>query len=238
MPEELIFFALIIFFSVLDGLLRKKKTGEVQLPDYPDGPGDWDDEAPTLEAPPTSTRRTPERGPTSFDDPSIPGRPMGEYTKPYGTARGRRPAPAESGVPGEVWEEIARLARGERAEPVEVAERYGGEAEERDVERRATPVVRTEVGTNLPAPIGRREVGTRADLFEHPVHVSHAGYGTDPSERPQNVAVVEGERASHDVRAVRSMLGGGRHQLRRAVILQEMLGPPVSLRDPDDPGAL
>lgn len=238
MPEELIFFALILIFTVLDGLLRKKKPDGFPLPDDRRG-DDWDDELPTLEAPPSPTRRRP----AEFDDPSIPGRPRSEYTTPYGSTAGRTPSgPTPSGVPGEVWEEIARLARGERPEPVEVEGWTGVEVEDRDVERRAasslpTPsetLTRGRVGTKLPAPIGRKEVGTRADLFEHPVHASHALYGTDPSERPENVATVRRERLSPDVAAVRSMLSGDRRQLRRAVILQEMLGPPVSLRDEEE----
>jgi len=36
---------------------------------------------------------------------------------------------------------------------------------------------------------------------------------------------------SDEVRSVREMLGGGAASLRQAVILQEVLGTPVSLRD-------
>jgi hypothetical protein len=68
----------------------------------------------------------------------------------------------------------------------------------------------------------------------HVVHQAHVGFGTDPSERARSAQ--DGldplaRRLSADAYAVHKQLRtGGRHALRQAVILQEVLGPPVATR--------
>ena len=72
---------------------------------------------------------------------------------------------------------------------------------------------------------------------EHYVHLSHAGYGTDPSSRApseQDGLDPLAEFLDSDGAAVRQQLFGGRAALRRAFVLKEVLGPPKALRE-DDP---
>jgi hypothetical protein len=68
----------------------------------------------------------------------------------------------------------------------------------------------------------------------HSVHQSHAGFGTDPSARARSeqdgLDPLE-RRLSADASAVHQQLRtGGRHALRQAFILHEVLGPPVAMR--------
>ena len=65
----------------------------------------------------------------------------------------------------------------------------------------------------------------------HAVHLSHVGYGSDPSERARSTQDGLDPLArtlSADAAAVRQQLRGqGTHGLRQALILREVLGPPV-----------
>ena len=112
--EELIFFGLIIFFSLLDGLVRKRKQqgGPVELPD------DWTpverDDPPPRPRGQVSTYDADPSYDDAYDDPSIPGSPRREYMEPYGA---KEPGRAANRVPSDVWDEIARLARGAESSP-------------------------------------------------------------------------------------------------------------------------
>ncbi|MEQ8330842.1 MAG: hypothetical protein RH859_10325 [Longimicrobiales bacterium] len=211
--EELIFFGLIIFFSLLDGLVRKRKQqqgGPIELPDDWT-PAEHNDPAPRPRGEVSSYDADPSYD-DAYDDPSVPGSPRREYVEPYG---GKEPGRAANRVPSDVWEEIARLAQGREPSPQPVPSSFPTR----------TPIRRTEVGTGA-------EVGSRPD---HAIHLSHAGYGTDPSSRAPAELPPGDAPESADVRAVKRQLAGGRSQLRRAVILQELLGPPVSMREPGGP---
>ena len=75
---------------------------------------------------------------------------------------------------------------------------------------------------------------------EHVVHRSHAGYGTDPSSRApseQDGLDPLAEHISADVGAAHKLfLSRDPHALRRAIILQEILGRPAAFRgDPYEP---
>ncbi len=70
------------------------------------------------------------------------------------------------------------------------------------------------------------------DLTEsHPIHQAHRYYGTDPSSRPATADPVAAPTSAHRDH-VRSVLLGeaGPEALRRAFVLQEVLGRPVSMR--------
>ena len=68
---------------------------------------------------------------------------------------------------------------------------------------------------------------------QHQVHRAHRGYGTDPSTRApseQDGLDPLAEVLSQDAATIRRQLMSHRaHALRQAVILQEVLGPPVAL---------
>ena len=66
----------------------------------------------------------------------------------------------------------------------------------------------------------------------HPIHSTHPEYGTDPSARTP--AIQHGLTDTLGLRAsvARDQLGlGDREALRKAVILHEVLGPPLALRE-------
>lgn len=127
---------------------------------------------------------------------------------------------AEGMVPEDVWEEISGLARGGRdepEEPVSVEARGRRSSEERTPAEAASYEDLVEEA----GPVRAGEI--RA---EHPIHRSHADYGTDPSTR----------RPVRPRPTAPSGPGGplsdfGREDLRRAVLLHEVLGPPVSKRE-------
>ena len=246
--EELIFFGVLVALSLLDMLAKKvRKSQETEAG------GAADDGTPQLELEEALERdweREVER--QRSKGRSEPPRAGGAQADSPMDASGRgAQSPwesSESMVPSDVWEEIGALARGERAEPkpqpqeppsppsppsswdTGVEEVRAAEAE------RALPPgspVRTgEVGRGIPRRYWRKsEVGQEA-IGEHPIHRSHAGYGTDPSERALPPLVAPSDRSAEEARAVRRTLRhGDPAELRRAFILQEVLGPPVALRD-------
>jgi hypothetical protein len=128
-------------------------------------------------------------------------------------------------IPADLWKELEKLARGTGVQ---------------------VPAPKPKPAPRLPAPVSRpRPVPPRAPVLQrgtaiprraegHRIHEAHAGYGTDPSERPRS----EHDRIdpfartmSADAAAVhRQLQGHDRHALRQAMILQEVLGPPVALR--------
>ncbi|MDX1647037.1 MAG: hypothetical protein R3304_07825 [Longimicrobiales bacterium] len=129
-------------------------------------------------------------------------------------------------------------ARRRRAEP-------GGEPGRALPQRRGAPLPpleRSEVGSRetwsrsvgSTTPVGSRDpIG--GDVVEHEIHRSHRDYGTDPSSRPPSAQDAPGPLAAKlDEQAAavrRRLLRGGRPALREAMVLKEVLGPPVSMRD-------
>jgi len=206
--EELIFFAIIIFFSIIDGIARaRKQKKQGQLPDESSPvPEDWeweDDQVESYDSGPSYEKPYQvRRSPGSAQRTTLP-----EYTGPYGKDRETRPASPKSSqgmIPADIWQEIAGLARGRQPAP----------------EPDPSP---TEIEPIPPRPLG-----------VHPVHRAHAGFGTDPSSRARSAE--DGldplrRTLSRDASAVRRQLRSHRKSaLRRAVILQEVLGPPAATR--------
>ncbi len=262
MNEQLIFFGLIIAFSILDGIVRRKRGTQVPPPEEWEGGDEWqgsDDREGSDEVgdPGPVTARESRRGedaPEGFEDDLTSyqrrGASVSKYEAPGGsgsvpgtTPPSRYQPPRTSSPVGDaqtaesVWEEIARLARAGGVPPDDMP----GDAPYAESPPRLPGTSRRPGSDTSRLPRSGRSVVRRSGVpargapsQEHPIHLSHAGYGTDPSSRPSNAAVVTSEQSSEDVKAVKRMLAGGRGQLRRAVILQEMLGPPVSMRDAPD----
>ena len=67
------------------------------------------------------------------------------------------------------------------------------------------------------------------------MHLAHAGYGTDPSERApseQDGLDPLARTLSSDARAIRvQLLSDSASALRQAIILQEVLGPPKAMQE-------
>jgi len=148
-------------------------------------------------------------GPYSYDDDVVP------EVQPQRP----RPTSSEELLPADLWEEIRRLAQGRAP-------------------TQSVPAPRPRRPAQPPRPPKQRPPAKSASA-EHPVHRAHAKMGRPlaerrtPLDRPE-----EGPRPSADVLAVREMLtGGGRSALRRAIVLEEVLGPPAAMRgDPYEPG--
>lgn len=275
--EELIFFAVIIIFSILESIARSRKAkqqgGEAEEDDA--GGPEWEAELPDLGLP-TPGRTSDDDVPTYDEEPSYDDitarqrrearerereggartdRPLDGYRAPHGTDRPMAPSTAEAPkpqrpssetmLPGDLLEQLETLAQGRRKQRTEEPREGRGGARPVDLPTESpppTPIEQREVGSGRrpSAPVGSTApVGSRTPIgatsVEHEIHRSHAGYGTDPSTRArseQDGLDPLAERLDADgVEVRRLLLGGGRPALRAAMVLKEVLGPPLTLRD-------
>lgn len=216
--EQLIFLAVIVVFSILDSVARskKKRTGQsgtgAPRTSRPDD-REWEDDLPSYDQDP------------SYDDgyrvetAKRETGPLPRRMEPYrpGGGEGRAsPTSSEGMIPSDIWEEIAGLARGRAPAPTPEP---------------APPPVEVEPVEVEPVPARARRI---EPTRPHRVHRSHFGYGTDPSSRRRSEQDgLDPLRATigRDARAVRRQLTSrNRSTLRRAIILQEVLGPPAATR--------
>ena len=221
--EELIFFAVIIFFSIIESIARSRKKragGPMQLPEEwrpEERQPDWRSEATTT----TTTTTATYDAERSHDDVQADEADSAEVLpQPARPQRGGASRGSEGMIPADIWEEIAGLARGRMQD-----------LERTQEPRKGLPAKGTPPPT-FPAPITRRPAPSVPQ--EHRVHLAHAEYGTDPSSRARSrhdQLDPLARRLSADIRSVRQQLRLGRHALRQAVILQEVLGPPASMRE-------
>ena len=113
-------------------------------------------------------------------------------------------------LPADLWEEITGAMRLPEPEPVE-----------------ETPLPERE-----PVRTSRKR---QPDPSVHPIHSTHPEYGTDPSERTASIQHGLGsltDTLELQASVARDQLGlGDRKALRKAVILHEVLGPPLALRE-------
>lgn len=206
---ELVFFAVIILFSVLESIARSRKQRQAEGGEDA-GKG--------------------EEGP----------RPAGRSGRPRAEA-GRAPGPgasrtaeresSERMIPEDLWEEIAGLAAG-RPAPSKAGKKGGVARRPRPRQPEPRPKAPSSSSGSVPELRGRF-TPKALEVDEHPVHLSHAGYGTDPSERVKSEQdwrpSEEGNRNAERVRAM--LRGSGADALKQAVILREVLGPPLAMRD-------
>ena len=115
-------------------------------------------------------------------------------------------------LPADLWAEITGAMRLPEPEPVE-----------------ETPLPERE-----PVRTSRKRQPD-PDPSVHPIHSTHPEYGTDPSERTASIQHGLGSLTDTlELRGsvARDQLGlGDREALRKAVILHEVLGPPLALRE-------
>lgn len=223
--EELIFFAMLIVFSIIESIARrrkiqkKKEQGEVEPEQF-----EW------AQTPPWEAEELP----TYDQDPSYDDRVESEPTT-------RAEAPAPEPTAADIWEEIAGLASG--AKKREGPDRSGRASTVR-LPKESPPLPTPEPSipyeptpSRVEAIRARRpsRLTSRTLPGEHFVHLAHAEYGTDPSERsPSEQDGIDplAERRNRTSAGIhRRLRSKSAAELRQAIVLQEILGPPVTLRD-------
>lgn len=235
---ELVFFAVIILFTILEAIAKRRKQREAGE-DGAEEDENWTP-APVERQPKPKADREPrvERGSrsSSSTDRGMPERGAGREER------------SETMIPADLWEEIAGLAKGEVPRPRQPEPSKGKTPTKGKTPRRWKPGPFDDESASLETleverieddirPV-RTYTGARvpSSADAHPVHRSHHGYGTDPSERaPSEQDWRPTERANRNAKRVRAMLRGseGTDALKQAVILREVLGPPVSMKDKD-----
>lgn len=225
--EEFIFFAVIIFFSIIESIARsrkQKRAGELPEGSHPEMPvpAEWETKLPDFELP------------TYDADPSYDDRATERSSSSGGATRpGAERSSSEEMLPGELLEELARLA-GRAPEPRARTLELPNESPPipRPVPARAERVPRP---PPVPRPLPQRAVPNRMSHGEHRVHRAHAGYGTDPSTRAKSLQDDLDPLAQYlgeDAKAVRSQLRSKKaSELRQAFVLSEVFGPPVGMRE-------
>lgn len=251
--EELIFFAVIIFFSIIESIARsrKQKKGGGTIEEGPttyQDPGEaefeWAEESST-------DLPTYDQDPSYDEQPSYDDRATRSGTVPPPAPRGvesRKPS-SRTLLSGGLLEELAGMAEkleAERERMEQSATRSGQvsreeetraeeqreweEQQERRQERDRVRRVTRESRSTLPMHRGPARARPA-----HLIHTSHAEYGTDPSERTrseQDGLDPLARTLSADAKAIRQQLtSDSASALRQAVILQEVLGPPRAMRE-------
>ena len=231
---EFIFFAVIIFFSIIESIARRRKAkkGGGPVEEVPTGdrtPGEWEFEW---------EQASPADLPTYDDDLSYDDEATRSGSAPMPAPRGieSQKSSSRTMLPGGLLEELASMAekldverqRMEQAEADAQAETRRQDRERSEQER--VSMSRGNPGTVVPATRGpARTVSSRT------LHQAHAEYGTDPSERApsEQDGLDPLERTlSRDAKAVRvQLLSDSASALRQAIILQEVLGPPKALQE-------
>jgi hypothetical protein len=241
--EELIFFAVIIFFSIVESIVRSRRAKRGEVEGQGEGEGGGDVPLPDSDRmeryEPRSRTPDVEHLPTYDADPSY------DDLATSGGRGGRRDQPTPMRGDGRV-EERGRpssemLSADLLEELAEMASRRSREGE--GGRRRPRPVRVPRQSPPLPEPVREGPPVTRlpvkaTEIGEHAVHRSHAEYGTDPSSRrrsEQDVMYAPKDQLDADAAAVRrQLLSHSTSSLRQAIILQEVLGPPVAMRESDD----
>lgn len=239
--EQLILVGVFLVVSILDALAKNaKKRKAREQAEQMEGMADPGDE---LE---------PWRAPEVDESDGRAGLEMGGARRRTGTDPASRGS--EGMIPKDLWEEIAALAGGQLPQQQEPPEEPDPEPSSWIPEPRSE---RKPVSLEVPAPDVEREsrdlmrrrarppVSERGQFTTtpmkrpaHAIHEAHALYGTDPSSRPpseQDGMDPLAQRLGADPSAARvRLMGHDVHQLRQALILSEVLGPPVALKKPDD----
>jgi hypothetical protein len=223
---EIVLILAFILFTVFDGIARSQRrrrgAGQQPRPRPRPFPFELEEEGP--------------EGDTEWPTGVVvaPGSSAGTVERPKGET-------SEGLVPQDIWEEIAGLMRGEvpvRRPPEKVPtggteERAGGTVAVPD---RVTPGVPS--GQRAPVAVGRRVGRPAGDsgLASPPARPApEAARLRGTSDRPEEVAAAA---TPSSPRAGVLLPRGDLTALRRAIVLREVLGPPLALRDPDEDGII
>lgn len=238
MEDGLFIWLIILAIAVLQGIGSKKKRGKPgqQIPGPP----------PTRRVPPRPAGET------------VPGAEEGEEVSPRrgvaSASTAQTPGPQDSSegmIPTDIWEEILGMARGKppRAEPkgpspaeVDQVPESGGrpvpeEEAPREIPSRPRTGVREPREERPSEAVARREV--RPSPSPRPVPASHTAdaalHVSDPSDFRSRLglsATAPGLEGASQRRLREELFGGtSPKELRKAIVLKEVLGAPLALRD-------
>ncbi|MGB1658010.1 MAG: hypothetical protein ACPHO4_11735 [Longimicrobiales bacterium] len=255
--EQLIFFAVIIFFSIIESIARsrKRKQGGGRIEDDSmerSGSEEWESEW---------AQESAADLPTYDEEPSYDDEATRSGTQPPPAPRGVAQGEPSSRtmLPGGLLEELAGIAgkleaerqRMERAEADVRSEEERAESVEQQPVRAQQQKRWEELQQRREARAREREERAKAIEIRraksplsrgparprpsHRVHRAHAEFGTDPSERTrseQDGLDPLARTLSADAKAVRGqLLSDSASALRQAIILQEVLGPPKAMQE-------
>jgi hypothetical protein len=148
---------------------------------------------------------------------------------------------SEGLIPDEFWKEIEALARGggpvplpkapERPQPTRVPEPARVEKAPTRARPAATKPAVPRKPASVPATVAEAAPPVEGTP-DHPIHLSHAAYGTPVTGRAVAPPIAHaGTRRPAAASAVRALVRGRHSAARDAIILQEVLGPPVGMRE-------
>ena len=209
-PGDLVFVLIFVAISVLEGVGRKKKAAQKGLPGTVPGPQRRSAQKRESAAPQV------EAGVAEASVQSMP-------------TQAPEPAASEGLIPKDVWEEILGLARGTAPEPRRVEEPVE-EAVEEAVEESSWTAYQREDRTSEVIP--DFEAQSLESLEPMPEVVRPVAVGSRAPSVPSKSDVLPTSEGRRVVSVRGKLLGHGSvAELRRAIILKEVLDPPVSMRE-------
>lgn len=227
-PTEVIFVLIFIAFSVLEGVGRKRKTQPKGAPGQSPGPRPRPEQRPSREPEEASARGSSPRSVGPADEAGQEGSegliPKEIWEEILGLARGTPPEPRRAAPPPDLPEASPRR-EDETLEEIPPFEARTLEPVDFDDERR---VVRPE---RLPVALGGGPAKGLAARKGTPLQRSGAKAVAAAKVRVPSPPVPPGKPSTgQGIRA--DLLGeGSQEDLRKAIILTEVLGLPVGLRD-------
>jgi len=222
---------LFIAFSVLEGVGRKRKGQQKGAPGEPAAPRPTD-------APSPGPRPIPPRSPSRPGDAQRPGAStrggMPTAQGPAGAGRGEQGRASEGLVPKEIWEEILGLARGEPPKPRPVEPGPGSAPSPRPPRQEAETLEEIppfEARSLEPLEVDRDRPSSREER-RPALRESSSPQRTGALAASGGKAPLSARKGRGGVKLKEDLFGDGSPEdLRKAIILTEVLGPPLGLRE-------
>jgi len=237
-PTEVVFVLIFIAFSILEGVARKRKAQEGK------GGAEGAPLPPSPKPPPRGEAASDERSPAT--PPVGAGRAQGT---PGSEAEGADGATSEGLIPKDVWEEILGVARGTHSPPgkPEPGPDQSVAPQPRREDETLEEIPPFEARSLEPLYVEHDRVTQRSrDMVttgtSGPRSLDRKGPRGGGRGKGRGSATLGMSQVSASVAAHRRRIGGSRlredlfgegapEDLRRAVVLREVLGPPVAMRD-------
>ena len=214
--EELIFFAMIAFASIIESVFRRRKasggggpvkeapTGDIQF-EWPLG---REDQLPTYDSDPSYDELATAEETETSTEPFVP-------------------------TPPSMLEKILEAASDAASKGLEDPD--GDRRLRKKLEKRNKELLRMRLDLEKSKRSGASRMGSVGQPDSHQIHRTHAEFGTDPSERApseQDGLDPFARALSAEAKAVRrQLLSDSASALRQAIVLQEVLGPPKAMQE-------